>query len=79
MRSRRLAPAVLTVVLVAANGWAQQKTHDSATFITGGPTGTWYMTGAAIAELVNKHYDGQPISVVPGKGCYRQPLVGRRG
>ncbi len=74
MRSRSLAPAVLAVVLVAANGWAQQKTHASATFITGGPTGTWYMTGAAIAELVNKHYDGQPISVVPGKGAIANPL-----
>jgi len=61
-------------VLAAANGWAQQKTHASATFITGGPTGTWYMTGAAIAELVNKHYDGQPISVVPGKGAIANPL-----
>ena len=74
MRLRSLAPAVVAVVLVVGNGWPQQKTHASATFITGGPTGTWYMTGAAIAELVNKHYDGQPISVVPGKGAIANPL-----
>ncbi len=74
MTLRSLAPAVVALVLVAGNGWAQPKTHDSATFITGGPTGTWYMTGAAIAELVNRHYDGQPISVVPGKGAIANPL-----
>ena len=74
MRLRSLAPAVVAVVLVVGNGWARQKTHTSVTFITGGPTGTWYMTGAAIAELVNKHYDGQPISVVPGKGAIANPL-----
>ncbi len=74
MRFRSLGAAVVAVVLVAGNGWAQQQTHASATFITGGPPGTWYMTGAALAELVNKHYDGQPISVVPGKGAIANPL-----
>ena len=69
----------VTLALVAGHGWAQSRTHASATFITGGPTGTWYMTGAAIAELVNKHYEGQPISVTPGKGAIANPLtVGAR-
>ena len=66
--------ALAMVVLASGTVSAQEKTHASATFITGGPTGTWYMTGAAIAELVNKHYDGQPISVTPGKGAIANPL-----
>jgi len=68
----------LAVIVALASftgpSWSQSKTHPSATFITGGPTGTWYMTGAAIAELVNKHYDGQPVSVTPGKGAIANPL-----
>ncbi len=71
---KRLRPIVMALLAVSGNVWAQQKTHASATLITGGPTGTWYMTGAAIAELVNKHYDGQPISVTPGKGAIANPL-----
>jgi TRAP transporter TAXI family solute receptor len=74
MRLSRLGPAVLAALVIAGNGWPQHKTHASVTLITGGPTGTWYMTGAAIAELVNKHYDGQPISVTPGKGAIANPL-----
>lgn len=54
---------------------AASKTHKSATFISGGPTGTWYPTAAAISEMVNKHYDGQPISTIPGKGAIGNPLA----
>ena len=71
---RHLGAVAVALFALAASARAQGKPHPSATFITGGPTGTWYMTGAAIAELVNKHYDGQPISVVPGKGAIANPL-----
>jgi TRAP transporter TAXI family solute receptor len=71
---RTSVTAFVVLVSIAGTGWSQPKTHASATFITGGPTGTWYMTGAAIAELVNKHYEGQPISVTPGKGAIANPL-----
>lgn len=71
---RHSGALALGILMVASVIHAQTKSHPTATFITGGPTGTWYMTGAAIAELVNKHYDGQPVSVVPGKGAIANPL-----
>ncbi|MEO3427513.1 TAXI family TRAP transporter solute-binding subunit [Pelagibius sp. CAU 1746] len=57
------------------NAVAQEKTHKAATFISGGPTGTWYPTAAAVSEMVNSHYDGQPVSTIPGKGAIGNPLA----
>ena len=71
-RSVGLAIALGWILATSAAG--QTRSHDSVTFISGGPTGTWYHTAAAIAELVNKRYRGQPVSVIPGKGAISNPL-----
>jgi uncharacterized protein len=66
-----------SLVLAAFGGMPAQaasKTHKAATFISGGPTGTWYPTAAAASEMVNKHYEGQPITTIPGKGAIGNPL-----
>ena len=63
------------VALTVAPAAAQEKKHAIATFISGGPTGTWFPTATAISELVNKHYDGQPVSTIPGKGAIGNPLA----
>ena len=74
MKLSRICSAAIALIAVAGGAWTQPKTHASATFITGGATGTWYMAGVAIAELVNEHYDGHPVSVVLGKGAIANPL-----
>ena len=54
---------------------AQEDTHDIATFISGGPTGTWYPTAAMVSDIVNETYAGQPMTTVPGKGAVGNPLA----
>ena len=54
---------------------AQEDTHDIATFISGGPTGTWYPTAAMVSDIVNESYAGQPMTTVPGKGAVSNPLA----
>jgi hypothetical protein len=47
-------------------------------FITGSPTASWFPVAAAIAELTNRFYQGQPVSVIPGAGAVSNPVrVGR--
>jgi hypothetical protein len=67
--------AASVIALTIAPAAAQEKKHTTATFISGGPTGTWFPTATAISELVNKHYDGQPVSTIPGKGAIGNPLA----
>lgn len=54
---------------------AQTKTHPTVTFISGGPTGTWFPTATAISEMVNEAYDGQPVNSIPGKGAIGNALT----
>jgi TRAP transporter TAXI family solute receptor len=54
---------------------AQTETHDIATFISGGPTGTWYPTAAVVSDMVNDTYEGQPMTTIPGKGAVGNPLA----
>ncbi|RAH98385.1 hypothetical protein DLJ53_27200 [Acuticoccus sediminis] len=54
---------------------AQDKTHDVATFVSGGPSGTWFPTATAISQLVNEAYEGQPVSTIPGKGAIGNALA----
>ena len=72
MRSALLVTAGLA--LAAGVAVAQTAKHDSATFISGGPTGTWFPTATAISEMVNENYEGQPVSTIPGKGAIGNPL-----
>ncbi|MBI4184094.1 MAG: TAXI family TRAP transporter solute-binding subunit [Proteobacteria bacterium] len=60
--------AIGLVALAPGVAEAQAKKHKQVEFISGSPTGTWFPTAAVVAELTNKHYDGQPISVIPGPG-----------
>lgn len=69
-----ICAAVGGLVLGAGQVAAQDKTHATATFISGGPTGTWFPTATAISEMVNEHYEGQPVSTIPGKGAIGNPL-----
>lgn len=71
-----LSAALLGATLVAGSAaTAQEKTHPVATFISGGPTGTWYPTATAISEMVNEAYQGQPVSTIPGKGAIGNALA----
>lgn len=75
LKTYRAGVAAAAVLATLAGGaQAQTATHDNVTFISGGPTGTWYPTAAAIADLVNANYDGQPVGVTPGKGAVGNPL-----
>jgi uncharacterized protein len=71
-----LLAAIAVVGLAAtAPALAQDKTHAVASFISGGPTGTWYPTATAISDMVNKAYEGQPVSTLPGKGAIGNALA----
>lgn len=66
--------AAFALVSMGGIGSAQDTEHGAATFISGGPTGTWFPTATAISEMVNENYEGQPVSTVPGKGAIGNPL-----
>ena len=68
------AAAALGAILISGQAVAQTAERDSATFISGGPTGTWFPTATAISEMVNEEYAGQPVSTIPGKGAIGNPL-----
>jgi TRAP transporter TAXI family solute receptor len=72
--SKFLFTAAAGLLLVGGQGHAQDAEHASATFISGGPTGTWFPTATAISEMVNENYAGQPVSTIPGKGAIGNPL-----
>jgi uncharacterized protein len=61
--------AVAVAGMMVGPAAAQNKKHDMLRMVSGTPTGTWFPTGAAVAELTNKHYQGEPISVTPGSGA----------
>ena len=58
----------LTVSLPTSGLAAGKKTHAPVSWTVGSPTGTWFGVAAAVADLVHKKYDGQPISLLPGAG-----------
>lgn len=43
--------------------------HDPVIMVTASPTGTWFPTGVALAEMANQNYEGQPVAVQPGSGA----------
>lgn len=56
-------------VTMAGGALAQTlPSHPPVNFTTGSPTGTWFPVAAAIAELTNAKYQGQPISITPSAG-----------
>jgi|SaaInl4_135m_RNA_FD_contig_111_226460_length_1302_multi_7_in_0_out_0_1 uncharacterized protein len=65
--------AIGVVALVPTQSMAQSKKHPSVRFVSGTPTGTWFPSAAAIAEMANAKYDGQPISVITGAGGVGNP------
>ncbi|WP_157966382.1 TAXI family TRAP transporter solute-binding subunit [Oceanibium sediminis] len=69
------AVAFAAAVSLAGPVSAQTETHDIATFISGGPTGTWYPTAAMVSDMVNESYLGQPMTTIPGKGAVGNPLA----
>ena len=76
MRRRTLLLSGIAMVaasVTAAQG--QDRTHETASFISGGATGTWFPTATAIAEMVNEAYEGQPVSSIPGKGAIGNALA----
>ncbi len=72
------AATVGITIALSAGAFAQDKQHDVATFVSGGATGTWFPTATAISEMVNKAYDGQPVSAIPGKGAENSHLPFRK-
>ena len=65
--------AVGVVAMAPTQGVAQMKKHPNVKMISGTPTGTWFPSAAAIAEMTNSKYDGQPISVITGAGGVGNP------
>ena len=56
-------------MLTAGDALAQTlPSHPPVNFTTGSPTGTWFPVAAAVAELTNAKYQGQPISITPSAG-----------
>lgn len=73
---KNLGAAVLAIAAgLSGPAAAQTETHDIATFISGGPTGTWYPTAAMVSDIVNESYLGQPMTTIPGKGAVGNPLA----
>lgn len=68
------AAAAISLLPMSGLSIAQNAEHEAATFISGGPTGTWFPTATAISEMVNENYEGQPVSTIPGKGAIGNPL-----
>ena len=66
--------AALSLATFAPSTALALKKHKTLSFVTGTPTGTWYPAGAAIADLTNSLYEGQPISVMTGIGSIGNTL-----
>lgn len=69
-----LGAAVGSLVALTAGTSAAQMKHDQVQFISGSPTGSWFPVASMAAELTNKAYEGQPVSVIPGAGGVGNPL-----
>jgi uncharacterized protein len=75
-RNRRsLVTVGLIVVAVAAcsGEWFDTAEVPLTNIISGGPGGTWYAIGSAIADRSNNHFHGHPITAVPGAGAISNP------
>lgn len=81
MSERRELLAVATALaLYTAMGGAAlaQDKIKPVEFITGSPTGGWFPVAAAMSELTNRYYEGQPLSVIPSAGAVANVVrVGR--
>ncbi len=80
---KRRAFVVGSLGIVAAPAIARiaraQERIRPVEFITGSPTASWFPVAAAIAEMTNRFYEGQPVSVIPGAGAVSNPVrVGRQ-
>ena len=64
-----LAAGLAAALALPAVAVAQDKAAGASLLMTTGtPTGSWFPTGAAIAELTNSQYSDNPIDVVVGAG-----------
>ena len=68
-RIMTLGASMMITSAMATSALAQELTHPPVSMTTADPTGSWFPTGAAVADLANKQFDGQPISVTPGAGA----------
>lgn len=75
----RLGALAAVAATASRSAFAQQRERiRSVEFITGSPTGSWFPVAAAISELTNRFYEGQPVSIIPGAGAVSNPVrVGR--
>ena len=73
-RPRLLTIASLVVLGVVSVGCEAPDGQAQIQFISGSPTGGWFPVAAAVADLTNGLYEGQPISVIPGAGGVGNPL-----
>lgn len=53
--------------------WFETTEVPLTNIISGGPGGTWYAMGSAIADRTNDHFQGHPITAVPGAGAVSNP------
>lgn len=56
-------------------GAAKEKLGQSITITTGAVGGSWYPIGGALSELLNKEFEGSPVSSVPGGGTANPKIV----
>jgi TRAP transporter TAXI family solute receptor len=69
-RHAALAAAATLALLAPTIGAAQEKKAGaSLVMTTGTPTGSWFPTGAAIAELTNASFSDNPVDVIVGAGA----------
>ena len=67
--------AVCLCLSIPATGAAKEKLGQSITITTGAVGGSWYPIGGALSELLNREFDGSPVSSVPGGGTANPKIV----
>ena len=69
---------VLTICVclsISTPGMAKEKLDQSITITTGAVGGSWYPIGGALSELLNREFEGSPVSAVPGGGTANPKIV----
>lgn len=66
---------LLLLMAIPPGSLAKEKLNQTITITCGAVGGSWYPIGAALAELINKEFDGSPASAVPGGGTANPKVV----
>ena len=75
MNIRKIAAITGMILIVGASAFAAQKKIGNVQIITGGAGGGWEVIGAAIASKANEHFEGFPVTAIPGPGSVANPMI----